>query len=120
MKGLKVEGVTPDARVVTNANGGQQSDTAYAFHLVDWDAFLAVAKRLKYGVERGYERDNWKKIPAEEHFNHMLIHAIAAMAEDPTDDHLGAMMCRAMMFYSTLKQEQERRNYEKSLEKLGI
>jgi len=30
------------------------------------------------------------------------------------------MMCRAMMFYSTLKQEQERRNYEKSLEKLGI
>jgi hypothetical protein len=103
---FKIEGVSPDASVVVNEKGGKQSDTEYAFHLCDFEALLAIAKRLQYGVRRGYPRDNWRLIPAEEHFNHMLIHSLAAIGGDTTDEHLDGMICRAMMFYATAKQEQ--------------
>ena len=43
---------------------------------------------MQYGASR-YERDNWRKIPAEEHFNHMMIHALAYLSGDTQDDHLG-------------------------------
>jgi len=99
-----IKGVSPDAPIVTNAHGGKQSQTAYGFHLADTDAMLALAEVLQYGATR-YARDNWRRIPAEEHFNHMLIHWYAWLKGDRSDDHLGHMFCRAMMTYATGKAE---------------
>lgn len=102
---MQLKNVGKDAPIVVNEKGGKQSKTAYAFHLCDYDALLALAEVLQEGAER-YERDNWRKIPSDEHFNHMLIHAIAYLKGDKQDDHLGHMFCRAMMFYATAKAEE--------------
>ena len=68
-----LKGVSPDEPTATNAQGGKQAESAYAFHLCDPDAMLALAEVMQQGAEK-YERDNWRKIPAEEHFNHMVVH----------------------------------------------
>lgn len=101
-----LENVGADAPIVTNAAGGQQSKSAYAFHMMDYGALFALAKVLQYGAER-YARDNWRKIPAEEHYNHMIIHSLAWLSGDRQDDHLGHMFCRAMMFYATAADEEK-------------
>ena len=103
-----IKGVSPDQPVVTNEQGGKQSQPAYAFHLCDYDALLKLAEVLQYGASR-YERDNWRKIPASDHFNHMLIHALAYLKGDTQDDHLGHCFTRCMMFYATAKAEEERK-----------
>ena len=66
---------------------------------------LALAEVMQHGAET-YERDNWRKIPAEEHYNHMVIHWYAWLKGDRTDDHLGHMFTRAMMCYATAKAEE--------------
>jgi hypothetical protein len=56
--------------------------------------------RIKYGSD-----ENWRKIPAREHWNHMVIHGFAWLAGDKSDDHLSHIMCRAMMLYATAVEE---------------
>ena len=102
----EIKGVSPDAEIVTNDQGGKQSKTAYGFHLMDADAILSLAEVLQYGASR-YARDNWRKIPSEEHFNHMMIHYYAWLKGDKSDNHLGHMLCRCMMLYATAKKEGE-------------
>jgi hypothetical protein len=100
----ELKGVGADAPTVTNERGGKQAEAQYAFHLIDREALLSLAEVLAQGAKK-YTRDNWRLIPAEEHFNHMLIHAIAALEGDITDNHIDHMFCRAMMFYATYQAE---------------
>jgi len=93
----KIPGVGPDAETVTNKQGGKQSKVLYAFDALDPKAMFAMCKvlhegRLKYGDD-----ENWRKIPAREHINHAIIHFMAYLAGDRTDEHLSHAMCRAMM-----------------------
>lgn len=101
-----LKGVSPDEPIVTNAHGGKQAESAYAFHLLDPDAMLAMAEVMQQGAEK-YERDNWRKIPAEEHFNHMVVHWYAWLKGDRSDDHLAHMLTRAMMCYATARAEEK-------------
>lgn len=101
----ELKGVGTDAEIITNAAGGQQSKAEYAFHLIDREALFALAEVLQYGATR-YAPDNWRKISSADHFNHMMIHAMAHQQGDKQDDHLGHMFCRAMMFYATAKAEE--------------
>ena len=71
-----IKGCSPDAPIIENEKGGRQSKTEYGFNLIDTDAILSLAQVLQYGASR-YARDNWRKIPSEEHFNHMMIHYYA-------------------------------------------
>jgi hypothetical protein len=103
---MEIKGVSPDAPIITNEHGGKQSKVEYGFHLCDTDAMLALAEVLQYGASR-YVRDNWRKIPAEEHFNHMLIHYYAWLKGDKQDDHLAHMFCRCMMLFATGKAEKD-------------
>lgn len=114
-----VKGVSPDAKTVTNERGGQQSESLYAFHLIDSGALLALAEIMQKGASK-YKRDNWRKIPSEEHFNHMLIHYYAYLAGDRTDDHLAHFFTRAMMVYATAKEEENTQDeeFELSIRKL--
>lgn len=101
----ELKGVSADAEIVTNEHGGKQSKTEYGFHLMDAGAILKLAEVLQYGASR-YARDNWRKIPSEEHFNHMMIHYYAWLMGDRQDDHLGHFFCRAMMLFATGKAEE--------------
>ena len=102
-----IKGVSPSAEIVTNEHGGKQSKAEYAFHLCDTGAMLALAETLQIGASR-YARDNWRKIPAEEHANHMMIHWYAWLSGDRSDDHLAHLFCRAMMVYATGKAEESK------------
>jgi hypothetical protein len=92
-----LKGLSKDEPIVTNEKGGKQSKSLYGFHLLDAKAMFKLAEVLQYGATK-YERDNWRKIPAEEHLNHAFQHAFAWMSGDTQDDHAGHFLCRAMMF----------------------
>ena len=60
--------------IVVNEKGGQQSKTEYGFHLIDAGRHPRACARSFSTEHRGTpSRDNWRKIPSEEHFNHMMI-----------------------------------------------
>jgi hypothetical protein len=82
--------------VHTNEEGGKQSDVDYAFSAIPPNAILAVASVFKQGLLR-YGRDNWKKIPTEDHINHAVGHSFKHLSGDRTEAHLANAACRALM-----------------------
>ena len=96
MSKTTVKGVSPDAPISVNEQGGKQSLSPYRVDLMPPVALLKVAEVLAIGAKR-YAPNNWRKIPVEDHLNHMLVHAFAMLAGDESDDHVGHMACRAMM-----------------------
>jgi hypothetical protein len=99
--------VSPDAETTTNEQGGSQSHIPVRFDLIDGQAMFAMAAVLHTGAEK-YGPDNWRKIPVEDHLNHLIMHAYAYLAGDKTDDHLSHIMCRAMFAQAVEIQEPER------------
>ena len=72
-----IMGVGKDAPVTTNEQGGKQSSSPYAFHLLPIRALFAAAEVAKYGAEKyGETRQNrnYTKIPIDEHINHAVAH----------------------------------------------
>jgi hypothetical protein len=102
----KIRGVSPDAPIVTNEKGGKQSDTPYGFNLFAPRAMFRLAEVMRYGEKR-YGRDNWRKISADDHVNHLLQHIFAWMAGDRSDDHVGHAFARAMMFAEMAMEEEQ-------------
>ena len=84
----------PDAEIVENEHGGKQSHIPVRFDLIDGKALFEQAKVLHEGAVR-YGENNWRKIPVEDHLNHLIMHAYAYLAGDRTDEHLSHIMCRA-------------------------
>jgi len=93
----KITGVGPDAETVTNEQGGKQSKVLYAFDALDPKAMFAMCKVLHEGRQKYGDDENWRKISAREHINHAIIHFMAYLAGDTSDEHLSHAMCRAMM-----------------------
>lgn len=87
--------VSPTAPITTNEQGGSQSHVPVRFDLIDGRAMFAMASVLHEGAEK-YGPNNWRKIPIEDHLNHLIMHAYAYLAGDRTDEHLSHIMCRAM------------------------
>jgi len=110
----KVLGVSPDAEIVTNPEGGKQSKVNYRLDLVDAKAFLELGRILAYGATR-YAPNNWRKISEQDHLNHALIHIYADMAGDETDAHLSHAFCRVMMALAQRLATGKRPEYDKSL-----
>jgi hypothetical protein len=63
--------------------------------LIDGAVLLEVARVLSVGAEK-YGENNWRKIPRNEHLNHLLVHAYAALEGDEQDEHLLHLVCRAI------------------------
>lgn len=95
-----LEGIGPDAAIVTNAAGGKSSAAVARLDLVPPLSLLEIGRILDYGAQR-YGVGNWKKIEWQDHFNHALIHAFALLAGDTQDDHMGHFACRAMMAHES-------------------
>lgn len=85
---------SPDAPMETNEQGGSQSKIPVRFDLIDANAMFKMAQVLDQGA-RKYGEDNWRKIPVNQHLNHLLMHVYAYLAGDKTDEHLSHILCRA-------------------------
>lgn len=101
---VAIHGVEPDAPVVTNEQGGKQSDTPYAFHMIPISSIFAAANTLAYGAKKygeTFDNRNYTKISTEDHINHAVQHLYAFLAGDTQDDHLGHAIVRCMFAYDT-------------------
>jgi hypothetical protein len=84
---------------VVNEYGGKISRVKYAFHLLPYEALLAVANCVKTGADKydtPGEEPNWKKIPLPEHVNHSIGHAYLGLSGDTTEDHFVNAATRAL------------------------
>lgn len=105
-----ITGVQPDAPVITNAAGGKQSDSPYAFHMLPTAAMFAAAEVANIGAKKYGETRldrNYTKIPADEHVGHCLQHLWAFLAGDTSDSHIAHAIVRAMFAYECAKAEGE-------------
>lgn len=91
-----IKGVGKDEPTVVNEQGGKQSKVHYRFDLADPKAMFAMCKVLKEGADKYGDDENWRRIPINDHLNHLIIHAYAYLAGDRQDDHLSHIMCRAL------------------------
>lgn len=95
VKEKEIEGMGPDQPTIVNEQGAGQSDIPYRFDLVDGNAMFKMSKVLAEGANK-YGANNWRKIPVEDHLNHLIAHAYAYLSGDQSDFHLSHIMCRAM------------------------
>lgn len=72
-----------------------QSDLQHRFDLIDAPALFEMTGVLYTGAKK-YGDDSWRRIPVQDHLNHLLAHVYAYLAGDRSDDHLSNVMCRAM------------------------
>jgi hypothetical protein len=101
IQAVAIDGVGPEAPVVTNEQGGKQSSSPYSLiKSFPCRGVLEVAKVVKTGLER-YAPDNWRKIPRVDHLNHAIAHIFAHGAGDTQDDHLAHAACRLLMALET-------------------
>ena len=103
-----IKGVGKDAPTVTNEKGGKQSRVLYRFDLCDPKAMFEMTKVLKEGFDKYGDDENWRKIPVNEHLNHLLIHVYAYLSGDESDEHLSHAMCRAMFAQAVEIEDKER------------
>ncbi len=106
--------VDKDAETTTNEAGGKQSHVPVRFDLIDAKALFEQAKVLHEGAVK-YGEDNWRKIPVEDHLNHLIMHAYAYLAGDRTDEHLSHIMCRATFAQGVAITDQEKDNEPKKV-----
>lgn len=91
-----VVGVGPEAPTVTNERGGKQSASPYRIDLIDPRVLLEQGEILAKGAAK-YGEENWKNLSEREIINHALVHILAWLAGDRTDNHLGHGACRLLM-----------------------
>ena len=112
-------GLAPDAPVVENEQGGRQSHSPYAFHLLPTNAIFAAAEVAKAGADKygeSFGNRNYVKIPVEDHINHCIQHLYGYLSGDTSDDHLGHAIVRAMFAYDVaMRNCQEKHNEDHRL-----
>lgn len=93
---VQYTGVSPDAPVTQNEDGGMQSVVEGRFDLIPPIAMFELAKVMEHGAGK-YAPRNWYKIPLESHLNHLLMHMYAYLAGNRDEDHLSHVLARAAM-----------------------
>lgn len=93
-----------DAPKDTNEQGGEQSQIAESFELLDAHALTRAARVMKQGARR-YKKDNWRKITDPQvHVGRAIRHLYAylerqqqGMVSHSGEDELAHALCRVMM-----------------------
>lgn len=81
--------------IVTNANGGKQHEENFRCQAIPPKALIALGRIRWEGFNlHGYEDENYKLIPIEEHIGRALLHLSRWLDGDRSDDHLGHALCR--------------------------
>ena len=82
-----------DGQTVTNEAGGKQSFLSAAFHCIPYLVLRLLAQCLGFGA-RKYGKENWKKIPIEEHTSHAMNHLNEWRIGDRSEPHLVNALAR--------------------------
>ena len=101
-------GVSPDAPVVENENGGKQSKSPYAFELLPPTSLFAAAQVAREGADKYGETfgdRNYTKISSVSHINHAIAHLYAHLAGDESDAHLAHAIVRLLFAYDVWGRE---------------
>lgn len=94
----KNSGLSDDEPISKNESGGIQHERPYRSQALFFKALLAVSGvRYDAVVNKGYQDDNYKLIPKEEHIGRALTHIFAYMAGDKSNDHLAHAATRILM-----------------------
>lgn len=99
-----------DGLIHTNDQGGRQHARPYRMQAIPPKAILEVGKVRYIGFnELGYEDENYKLIPKEEHVGRALTHIFAWLSGDKSNDHL-SHSCTRLLF--ALEMELEDQEYD--------
>lgn len=90
-----IEGVGPDEPILADEKGYRSSQTPYRMDLMPGAAILHLAAIMAQGAA-SHGENNWKRGAVEDHLNKCLVHLMAHLAGDTSDDHLGHAAWRAM------------------------
>jgi hypothetical protein len=82
--------------LITNEQGGKQSNLNRDYTLIPPDALAQVARVLHNGLVK-YGKDNWRKVPVEDHLNHSINHVYLHIAGNTNEDHLSHAATRLLM-----------------------
>ncbi len=100
-----------------SSEGGVQSKLICRPSLFPPKACLLVSTIL--GVKaREYGEWNWKKIPTQDHLDHLLNHAMQHIAGDRKEFHLGNIACRSMFLLEKFLEKEVKEGYDISY--LGV
>jgi len=90
---MNADAVVADGQRVTNENVGSQSFLSARFDCIPPIVLRLLAQCLGFGA-RKYGKDNWKKIPIDDHLSHAMNHINEFRRGDNTEPHLVNAMAR--------------------------
>ena len=103
-------GVSPNAPIEENKQGGKQSSLPYDFTPLPTAAVFEAAKVVKQGAEKygeDFSNRNYTKIPTISHINHAISHLYSYLAGDTSDEHLAHALVRVMFAVDCDKRDHE-------------
>ena len=80
-----------------SSTGGKGSLINVAYQYIPMEVLEDLAKVFKEGSLK-YEPDNWKKVPSDSHFNHLMNHMVSDRMV-PNKEERSHALCRMVMYY---------------------
>jgi hypothetical protein len=79
------------------------------FRLLPWRALKSIGEMMEYFLSIGkHGKDDWRRMPEQEHVDHADGHMALYDAGDDSEDHLAHAACRLLMALEQREHERAR------------